>query len=46
MVFHIRNGDRRGRGCMVVGSTTTCGISEYYHISSNPDATYCDEVYQ
>jgi hypothetical protein len=27
------SGGRRGRDCMVVGFTTTCGISAYHHLS-------------
>ena len=48
-------GGRRGRGRMVVGFTTTCAISAYYHkrceLESRSwqgilDTTLCDKVCQ
>jgi len=35
---------RRGRDRIVVGFTTTCAISAYHYLSSNP--TLCDKVCQ
>ena len=37
---------RRGR--VVIGFTNTCAISAYHTkvVSSNPDTTLCDKVYQ